>query len=288
MTSTAVLPALPVSESICNSNRLVRSYCTCCGTKQYRSQMKLIYYKLLKRSAWHCLNCLSTAVDNLQFDSRGKRPYLIELFAGSKTVASTAMNYGFETFTVDIEKKFNPDLVADIQNLKVNHIPGSADSFIIWASIPCTYYSILNIGNHWEKLTYASRKYYYIPKTKEARSAIKLLEKTLYIIRKINPVYFFIENPRGALRHQPQMAAIPFIHTVSYSDYGLDIYKPTDIFTNCPFLQLCELKTSVGRKFKNSVLDLPNPYERSKVPTLLIESILNQITTHHQIVNRKS
>ena len=174
-------------------------------------------------------------------------------------------------------------MLADIQDLKVNYIPGSADAFIVWASIPCTYYSILNLENHWEKLTYASRKYYYIPKTQEARSAIRLLEKTLYIIRKINPVYFFIENPRGALRHMPQMAAIPFLHTVSYNDYGLDIYKPTDIFTNCPFLQLCELKTSVGRKFPGSVLDLASSYERSKVPGQLIESILNQIKHHHNL-----
>lgn len=275
--------ALPVGRSICNSNLLVRSYCTCCGIKQYRSLMKLVYYKLLKKHAWHCLKCLSLNADNLHFNLKEKEPYLIELFSGSKTVSNTANSLGFKSFTVDIEPTFCPDLVADIQNLKVNLLPGSAGAFIVWASVPCTFYSILNIENHWEKLTYANRKYYYIPKTQEARSAVRLLEKTLYIIRKINPVYFFIENPRGALRHMPQMASVPHLHTVSYNDYGLDIYKPTDIFTNCPFLQLCELKTAVGRKFSRTVLQMPNSFERSKVPGQLIESILSQIKTHHKL-----
>jgi len=274
--------ALPVSNSMCKSN-LLRSYCTCCGIKQYRAQMKLVYYKLLKKHAWHCHKCLSVNADNLHFSLKEKQPYLIELFSGSKTVSTTANSLGFKSFTVDIEDKYNPDLVADIQNLKVNLLPGSASAFIIWASVPCTFYTILNIENHWQKLTYASRKYYYIPKTQAARSAIRLLEKTLYIIRKINPVYFFIENPRGALRHMPQMKAVPFLHTVSYNDYGLNIYKPTDIFTNCPFLQLCELKTSVGRKFNSSVLDLATSFERSKVPAQLIESIISQIKTHHNL-----
>ena len=234
---------------------------------------------MLKKSFWHCEKCMSINVDNLHQKISKNQPYLIEFFSGSKTVSKVASTFNYKTFTVDIEEKFQPDLQADILKLRTNSIPGFEDTSIIWASIPCTYFTILNIANHWDKITYASRKYYYLPKTKEARTAIKILEKTLYLIRKINPTYFFIENPRGALRHMPQMRNIP-VHTVSYNDYGLDYYKPTDIFTNCPFLELKKIKTAVGRTFPGSVTNLNSAFERSIVPPKLIEEIL------YQIINR--
>lgn len=71
------------------------------------------------------------------------------------------------------------------------------------------------------------------------------------------------------------------LHTVSYHDYGLDYYKPTDIFTNCPFLKLETIKTAVGKTFKSSVANLNSAYERSIVPEMLIEDILKQIQTKH-------
>lgn len=259
-----------------------RSYCTSCNGKFYRKNMVKVYYKLLKKSAFHCQKCMSTSTDNLQFNFREKEPYFLELFSGSKTVSTTAQEYGFKTFTIDIEEKFSPDLIADVSKLSLKQIPEYKKIFIVWASVPCTYYSILNLANHWDKLPYSFRKYYYIPKTREARSAVRLLEKTLWLIRKINPVYFFIENPRGALRHMPQMSSIPFVHTVSYNDYGLEIYKPTDIFTNCPFLNLTPITHSKNYNITSSVVNMSNPYHRSIVPENLIRSILSQIISHHK------
>lgn len=266
---------------------LERSYCTSCNKKVYRKNLVEVYYNLLRKSAFHCLKCMSTTPDNLQFNLREKDLYLLELFSGSKTVSNTAEEFGFKTFTIDFIEKYQPDLIYDISKLSLKQIPDLKKVFIIWASIPCTYYSILNLGNHWEKLPYSFRRYYYIPKTRQARSAVRLLEKTLWLIRKTNPVYFFIENPRGALRHMPQMASIPFRHTISYNDYGLDIYKPTDIFTNCPFLKLIPLSSSVVYSYTGSVANMNNSYERSIVPAKLIESILSQIISHHKIQNHE-
>lgn len=265
-----------------------RRYCTCCNGKFYSGEMLEVYYPLLRKTAFHCRKCVSANADNLQYNLREKDLYLLELFAGSKTVSKTAAACGFQTFTIDIEEKFAPDLVADISQLNLKLVPGREKVFMIWASVPCTVYSVLSLSHHWEKITYAFRKYYYIPKTKEARFAAKLLEKTLYIIRKINPVYFFIENPRGALRHMPQMASIPFLHTVSYADYGLQVYKPTDIFTNCPFLKLHEISSSVGRDFGESIVNMNNAYQRSIVPALLVQSILTQVLDHHKINPQKA
>lgn len=272
------------NKSVISSPRLShpeRSYCTCCGRKYYRADLVEVYYKLLKKTAFHCHKCMSANADNLQLKLRDKEPYLLELFSGSKTVASIAGSMYFKTFTIDIESKFSPSLVCDISKLSLQQVPNREKIMIIWASLPCTFYSILNISKHWKRLTFAHRKYYYIPASIQARQAIQLLEKTLWLIRKINPVYFFIENPRGALRHMPQMSAVPFLHSISYSSYGAEVYKPTDIFTNCPFLQLKEITRNPGQSFAKQITQMNSAFERSIVPAALIQDILTQIKKHH-------
>lgn len=161
-----------------------RSYCTCCEGKFYRNDLVEVYYKLLKKSAFHCKKCMSANADNLQFNSREKNQYLIELFSGSKTVSNTANSFGFKTFNVDFIEKYNPDLVADISKLSLKQIPNSNKAFIVWASLPCTYYSILNISNHWEKLTYSFRKYYYIPKNKRGTAGNPVIRKNFVANQK--------------------------------------------------------------------------------------------------------
>lgn len=248
--------------------------------------MKEIYYPLLKKTAWHCQNCMSTFANQVHFGSGDKDRYLVELFAGSKTVSSVARDdFGYKVFTVDIETKFQPDLSADIAKLALNQIPGRDKASIVWASNPCAEFSILHLSEHWDKITYNHRSYYYFPKTEASRRAVQLLEKTLWLIKKINPTYFFIENPRGALRHMPQMNFAPFRYEISYNDFGLDIYKPTDIFTNCSFLKLPKISTAVGREFAGSISEMSSAYERSIVPPALIREILSQLDAHHEYAN---
>jgi hypothetical protein len=265
---------------MCNNKQ--RRYCTCCGVKHYTENMREVYYRLLKKHAWHCLNCMSAMADNLHFHSGERDRYFIELFSGSKTISTVAgVEFGYSVFNVDIEDKYSPALCADIMQLRLNQIPNRNRVFCLWASLPCTFFTILNIADHWEKIVYSHRQYLYVPRSESARLAIKLLEKTIWLIKKINPVYFFIENPRGALRHMPQMNFAPYLYTVSYNDFGADCYKPTDIFTNCHFLKLPDIKTSVGRKFTGSVADQRNSFERSIVPPGLIREILKQVDAEH-------
>lgn len=258
-----------------------RSYCTKCGRKLARKKLVEIYYPLLKKSAFHCQECMSVNADNLHFDLRQKEPYLIELFSGSKTVSKVAQSFGFRTFSVDIESKFFPSLVADISKLRVDQIPHPDSCAILWASLPCTFFSVLNIAYHWEKITYAHRKYFYVPRSVQAKKALQLLEKTLWLIRAINPLYYFLENPRGALRHMPSIRTVPFRHTVSYSDYGMDLYKPTDLFTNCPFIELTQLRRYQVRSYSQKISSMSSAFTRSIVPEQLIKSLILQILNHH-------
>lgn len=258
-----------------------RHYCTHCGRKQYAHKMVRIRYNLLHQTAWHCNSCLSANADTVFTRHADVIPYMIELFSGSKTISKQAESMGFEAFTIDIEPKFSPDLVADVLTLKATDIPGKGRCLLFWASVPCTWFTILTIGRHWHKKAYAYRKYQYLPKTDEAARAIRILEKTLHLIEVINPVYFILENPRGAMRHMPQVKGIPHRYTVSYSDYGAGVYKLTDLFTNIPYLKLHKLKGAMGRRFTDSVADQKDAFTRSIVPAELVNSILSQIMDYH-------
>jgi hypothetical protein len=254
-----------------------RHHCTCCNSKLFASKMIQMRYELLRRTFWHCQKCLSVISDKMHIVNHRKKKYLIELFSGSKIVSTiAAQQFGYKTLTIDHNDKLKPDIISDIKNLQLKSICRKKECSIIWASVPCTEMSILTAGIHWKKISKAHRQYVYMPRTEAAWSAVRLLEKTLYLIKQINPTFYFIENPRGIMRHLPQMLTIQYRHTVSYSDYGKSIYKPTDIFTNHPSLKLTNIKTAVGRTFPNSVNKMKNAYERSKVPNLLIYSILKQ------------
>jgi hypothetical protein len=256
--------------SICEARR----YCTFCGKKRKESKLNLVSYKLLKKTAWHCKEHTSTSADFLQIIS-GTEGKFLELFSGSGEVAKIAGKFGLETFTVDYNPALKPDLTKDIRRVNLTELPKQVK--LIWASIPCTVFSVLSISTHWEKVNYSWRQYFYVPKTKEAREAIQIVEKTLWLIKKLKPEFFVIENPRGGLRHLPQLRSIPFRHTVSYLDYGFDYYKPTDIFTNFPGLQLVKMKPKEEIDCAGSVLALNSAYQRSLVPGQLVESILSQI-----------
>ena len=74
---------------------------------------------------------------------------VLELFAGSRSFSKVAEELGHKTFTTDIKAFKKIDLVIDVLDLKKENIPFVPD--VIWASPPCTYFSVASIGKHWNK-----------------------------------------------------------------------------------------------------------------------------------------
>ena len=150
---------------------------------------------------------------------------VLELFAGSRSIGKAAERAGHNVFSVDWTDYDDIDLQIDIGKMTINDVPFIPD--IIWASPDCTTYSIAAISTH--------RTDRVIPKSDYAKQSdatnqhfISLIDQWL----KINPdLIFFIENPRGMLRHMPFMKRFKR-HTVWYCQYGDDRAKPTDIWTN--------------------------------------------------------
>jgi|SRR6185369_6396567 len=110
----------------------------------------------------------------------------LELFSGTKSFSKIASGLGHSTFTVDNDKNLEPDWCGDIFDF-VADLPAE----IIWASPPCTTFSVASISHYWTDGK---------PKNEKALHGIAMLERTILLIKSVKPKYWFIENPRGMMR----------------------------------------------------------------------------------------
>lgn len=148
---------------------------------------------------------------------------ILELFAGSRSVGKEAEIMGYEVYSSDINKFKDINYVSDILDFDTDKIPFIPD--VIWASPPCTYFSVASIGKHWNIDN--------TPKTANAVLGVKIVQKTIDIIKhyqQLNPnLIYFVENPRGKLRKLPVAEFFKQRHTVTYCQYGDNRMKPTDV-----------------------------------------------------------
>ena len=214
---------------------------------------------------------------------------VLELFAGSRSFGKVAEKHGATVFSVDWKDYKGINLVKDIEQLQPKHVPFIPS--IIWASPDCTTYSIAACSTHRNKDR--SGKTDYAKKCDRVnKHVLSLIDHYL----KLNPeLVFFIENPRGILRHMDFMKGLKR-HTVWYCSYGDNRAKPTDIWTNSKTWQPrppcknykydkdgniinkhCHHE-SARRGAKTGTQGKKGSYERSIIPVQLCEEIYNSLT----------
>lgn len=216
----------------------------------------------------------------------------IELFSGTKSFSKVAKSLGHKTWTIDNDKELEADFTADIMNM-----PDSlaVNEDILWASPPCTAFSVAAIGRHWNKDR--------TPKSDTARLGLDLLEKTIKIISTNQilkqDLIWYIENPRGMMRKV--IDDIFYKHgiknyrrvTISYCQYGDRRMKPTDIWTNdfkwiprkmCKPNSSCHDKQPRGYRAKKEfnclgggTQGLKNAKERGEIPPQLFLDIFEHM-----------
>ena len=199
---------------------------------------------------------------------------ILELFSGTQSISKVFEQKGWEIFTVDNNPYFE-----EITTWKVDILTITAqdilDKFgkpdVIWASPPCTTFSVASIGKHWNKDN--------TPKTKDAEIGLLILEKTIEIIKALKPKYFFIENPMGKMRKMPIMEQFNK-YTVTYCQYGDKRMKPTDIWTNHPnpkFKPMCKkgmpCHEAAPRGSQTGTQGLENAIEKARIPNELCKYI---------------
>ena len=205
---------------------------------------------------------------------------VLELFGGSRSFSKVAEEFGHKTYSKDYKRFQGIDQVCDIRNFNVEKMFAKFGSpEIIWASPPCTYFSVASIGHHWNKDN--------TPKTENAKLGIEIVKHTLWLIKLLEPKYFYIENPRGKLRKLDVITNENFIrNTITYCSYNENRMKPTDIWTNdynwIPRKMCfngnrdCHHQPA-PRGSQTGTQGLKGNYERSKVPSELCREILKGI-----------
>ena len=198
---------------------------------------------------------------------------VLELYAGSRSVGKIAEELGMEVFSSDLIEFEGIHYPISILDFDVTKVPFQPD--IIWASPPCTGFSVAAIGHHW-----AGGKGAYIPKTETAKLGIELVKKTLEIIEHFQPTFWFMENPRGVLRKLDVVKNLPR-RSVTYCQYGDERMKPTDIWTNSVLWEprpMCKngdpCHVAAPRGSRTGTQGRANAYERSKIPEELCREIL--------------
>lgn len=204
---------------------------------------------------------------------------VLELFCGTKSISNAFKEKGHKVYTVDWEKGFTPDLAIDIEKLtaaQIKKLCGGVPD-IIWASPDCTSYSIAAISHHREKEANGNLK----PKSDYAKKCDRTNKHLLDLIQELKPKYYFIENPRGALRNMNFMKGL-YRYTVTYCQYGDKRMKPTDIWTNHPqpdFKPMCKngdtCHEQAPRGSKTGTQGIKGSKERSRIPYLLCKHIVN-------------
>ena len=205
---------------------------------------------------------------------------VLELFAGTRSIGKAFEKRGHEVFSVEWDKDFeNIDLYADINTITADDIIerfGRPD--VIWASPDCSTFSVAAISRHRRKNPETGN---LDPISEYAKFCDEVDQHVLKLIEELQPEYWFIENPRGAMRKMVWMKDLPR-YTVTYCQYGETRMKPTDIWTNHPdpqFKPPCKngdkCHEAAPRGSQTGTQRLKTAREKGVIPTMLCEHIVD-------------
>jgi len=146
---------------------------------------------------------------------------VLDLFAGlGGFSAAFRDSEQWNVTTVEIEEKFDPDIQADVFDLRPSDF--ETEFGVVLASPPCTRLGKMAMCNGYFDGT--------DPQTDDAADHVALAYHTLGLIRGLNPEWWFMENPPGRMKDFLGRPA----GTVTYCQYGKAYMKRTHLWGDHP------------------------------------------------------
>jgi hypothetical protein len=163
-------------------------------------------------------------------------PRLLELCSGTGSVGRAFAAHGWDVVSVDCDPRANASICCDLLELTADRCRSHGPVDFVWASPPCTFYSVARTTGPPADLDAADR----------------LVQRCLDLSAE-RGLPFIMENPyTGKLKTRAVAAGIP-IRVVDYCMYGAPYRKRTALWTNTeytPSRPLCTYNcaSSVGRR----------------------------------------
>jgi site-specific DNA-cytosine methylase len=195
---------------------------------------------------------------------------ILDLFSGTGSSTEAFTERGHDVFTIEMNPVFPATMTADLMTVTPRDVVEMCGGWpdFIWASPPCTSYSVGSFRHHWRATSTCRNcsrvlvrvsgerwehedgdcetpnsdgSMFYEPKSDTGRLGRNLLLRTFHLIEVLEPSHWLIENPRALMRKMPVLAGVDR-KTITHCQYGDPRrMKPTDLFGVFPtgFTALC-------------------------------------------------
>ena len=211
---------------------------------------------------------------------------VFDFFSGTGSSTEGFSEAGDTVIRFELDKQFEATEHCDIMDLTVEYLLetyGKPD--FIWASPPCTAFSVASIGHHWD-----NSQGMPIPRTEAARYNQEIVWHTRRLIEGLQPTYgFLIENPRGMLRKLPPVQGLDRV-TITYCQYGDTRQKPTDLWGEVPNWNprsVCSpgdfCHEAAPRGSRTGTQGLANAKERSRIAPELSRELRSAIASKIEV-----
>lgn len=206
---------------------------------------------------------------------------ILDLFSGTGSSTVAFHERGHRVRRIELDTQHEADLYADVTKLKAAEVINLCGGrpYFVWASPPCTAFSVASIGKYWSQGGDDPRPKH--PKAVEAEATVRA---TLALIEALKPRYWLMENPRGMLRTLKLVRHLQR-WTVTYCQYGEERMKPTDLWGVMPAAWVprppCKngdtCHVSAPRGSRTGTQGIGSVVDRARVPHQLSLELVNVI-----------